>query len=318
DSSAPEWATYSSVPEDERNCSYIFGGLTEVLDGSLVAPSCEGTIQWSGLHAYYCTDEITHVLTPRDGHPANDAADVWLDRVMRAHQAWPYAYAPANTFPDVPEPLDHVVSWAVDQSITTGYSTGCAGAAPCFKPSSALTRQAAAAFLYRLAGEPAFTTPPAPTFRDVGTGHTFYAQIEWMHAEGISTGDAPRTANCPGTGRPCFRSTSALSRMAVAAFLHRFVGAPASADPRTATFGDVSTTHPFFTEIEWLDDVGAGQRFTTGSGSSCTTSTCYRPLATERRGALMGDLFRLAGSPTAWTAWADDLPPATTFGEVPR
>ena len=67
------------------------------------------------------------------------------------------------------------------------------------------------AFMYRLAGEPLFSPPGSPTFPDVGTGHLFFAEIEWMADEGISTG------YLDGTYRP----SVAVSRQAMSAFMFR-------------------------------------------------------------------------------------------------
>ena len=117
------------------------------------------------------------------------------------------------SFPDVPadHPFFRDVCWLLGEGITTGYPDGR------FRPAAAVTRQAMSAFLYRVAGEPPFVLPGAPTFGDVSLGHPFAAEIEWMAAEQISTGT-------PANPKPLFRPAQSVSRQAMAAFLHRLAG----------------------------------------------------------------------------------------------
>jgi len=117
------------------------------------------------------------------------------------------SYTPpgAATFPDVStaHPFFLEVEWLEDSGITGGYDDGT------FRPSSPVTRQAMAAFVYRFEGEPLFTDPAAASFSDVGPGHPFFSEIEWMADEGISAGYVG------GTWRPSLN----VSRQAMARFL---------------------------------------------------------------------------------------------------
>jgi hypothetical protein len=92
----------------------------------------------------------------------------------------------------------------------TGFTSGFPDGT--FKPDNPVTRQAMAAFLYRLADQPAFTPPGTPTFNDVGPGHPFRKEIEWMAAVGLANG-------FPDGG---FHPGDSISRQATAAFLFRF------------------------------------------------------------------------------------------------
>ena len=85
-----------------------------------------------------------------------------------------------------------------------------------------------------------------PAFSDVPEDHPFIAEIEWLADQGITTGYHDGTFQ-PGT---------TVSRQAAAAFFHRYADQPTFTPPTTPTFTDVPTTHPFFTEIEWLADTG--------------------------------------------------------------
>ncbi len=98
------------------------------------------------------------------------------------------------------------ISWLVWAGIGTGYPDGT------FRPTLPVTRQAMAAFLYRLAGNPVGPFPD-PGFSDVTPGHPFYTEIAWMASVGSITTGFP-----DGT----FRPGSAVTRQAMAAFLARY------------------------------------------------------------------------------------------------
>jgi hypothetical protein len=73
------------------------------------------------------------------------------------------------------------------------------------------------AFMYRLAGSPAFADPPTATFTDVATTSQFFTEIEWMADEGITTGFQPG---------PTYKPGSAVSRAAMSAFMFRLADGP--------------------------------------------------------------------------------------------
>jgi predicted outer membrane repeat protein len=117
-------------------------------------------------------------------------------------------YDPSTaTFPDVP--TDSVffaeIEWLAEEEITGGFADGN------FKPGQAVSRQAMAAFLYRVAGEPAFVDPLTPTFPDVSLDSDFFHEIEWLADEGVTGGFSDGN----------FRPLQAVTRQAMAAFLLR-------------------------------------------------------------------------------------------------
>jgi len=111
-------------------------------------------------------------------------------------------------FTDVPvgSPFCGEIGWLKGSTIVRGYPDGS------FHPNESVSREAMAAFLYRMKH---FNAPPPPCtakpFADVGLDHPFCGAIAWMKATGISTGWAD------GTYRPRDR----VARQAMAAFLHR-------------------------------------------------------------------------------------------------
>ena len=162
------------------------------------------------------------------------------------------------------------IMWMDANGISTGFDDGT------YRPSASVTRQAMSAFMYRLAGEPAFTPPGTPTFTDVSTGHPFFAEIEWMADEGITNGFQPG---------PTYRPAIPVTRQAMSAFMYRLAGEPAFTPPGTPTFTDVSTGHPFFAEIEWMADEGITNGFQPGP--------TYRPGTNVSRQAMSAFMQRL-------------------------
>lgn len=112
------------------------------------------------------------------------------------------------TFTDVPvgSPFFREIEWMVTEGLAS------VGEDAVFRPTAPVSRQAMAAFLYRAAGEPEFTPPPTPSFPDVPATAPFFTEIEWLAATSVTSGYADGT----------FRPTAAVSRQAMAAFLHRF------------------------------------------------------------------------------------------------
>ena len=115
-------------------------------------------------------------------------------------------------FTDVPasHPFCGEITWLADTGITTGWADGT------FRPATPVSREAMAAFLYRLthdgADAPACTGAP---FADVAVGQAFCGEIAWLADTGVTTGWPDGT----------FRPSAQIERQAMAAFLHRFATA---------------------------------------------------------------------------------------------
>jgi predicted outer membrane repeat protein len=179
-----------------------------------------------------------------------------------------------STFTDVHDghPFFLEVEWMAEHEISEGYLPG-----PAYRPSDPVSRQAMSAFLYRLAGEPAFADPTTATFADVSPSNPFFTEVEWMAAEGISTG-------YPGSPKPTYRPSAVVSRQAMSAFLYRY-STDLFVPPGTPTFTDVGTGHHFFLEIEWMAD----ERISTGY----LPGPEYRPSSAVSRQAMSAFLYRL-------------------------
>jgi DNA-binding beta-propeller fold protein YncE len=115
---------------------------------------------------------------------------------------------PKGTFPDVGKKHDFFleIEWMNAEGIGGGFPDGK------FRPAQPVTRQSMAAFLYRFAGEPAFTPPGSASFTDVPRSHPFFLEVEWLASTGITSGFAD--------GR--FAPGASVTRASMAAFLRRF------------------------------------------------------------------------------------------------
>jgi uncharacterized protein (DUF1800 family) len=183
--------------------------------------------------------------------------------------------APAG-FPDVSptHPFAVDVAWMKAEGITTGNADGT------FNPNGSVSRQAMAAFLHRMIDPGGTFDPPAtPSFADVPTSNPFYADIEWMKAEGISTGTA-------GSPKPSYKPFAPVSRQAMSAFLHRMSDPDQLFRvPTSSTFPDVAPSSAFFADVEWMAWAGISTGFADGT---------FQPSAAVSRQAMSAFLHRFA------------------------
>ncbi|WP_343998328.1 fibronectin type III domain-containing protein, partial [Pseudarthrobacter sulfonivorans] len=132
------------------------------------------------------------------------------------------------------------ISWMKDKGISTGWDDGS------YRSLQPVNRDAMAAFMYRLAGKPAFTEPAVSPFIDLPVGTQFYKEITWLAAQGISTGwDEPGNTKS-------YRPLQPVNRDAMAAFMYRLAGKPPFTEPAASPFIDVSGSTQFYKEITWL------------------------------------------------------------------
>ncbi|MCD4853750.1 S-layer homology domain-containing protein [Arthrobacter sp. AK01] len=169
------------------------------------------------------------------------------------------------------------ISWLASQGISTGWVE--ANGSRTFRPLQAVNRDAMAAFMYRLAGSPAFQAPAKSPFADVTPSTQFYKEITWLASQGISTGWVE------ANGSKTFRPVQPVNRDAMAAFMYRFAGKPAVTS--SASFADVPTGAQFQKEISWLAGAGISTGWTEANGAKT-----YRPLQPVNRDAMAAFMFR--------------------------
>ena len=148
--------------------------------------------------------------TYRAFEPVNrDAMAVFMYRLAGEPEYTPPAVSP---FIDVPPGTLYYkeINWLATQKISTGYDDGT------FRPLQPVNRDAMAAFMYRLAGQPTYTPPAVSPFADVPPGTAFYKEINWLAAQGISEGWTEED------GSKTYRALQPVNRDAMAAFMYRF------------------------------------------------------------------------------------------------
>ncbi|MEV4953699.1 S-layer homology domain-containing protein [Paenarthrobacter nitroguajacolicus] len=163
--------------------------------------------------------------------------------------------------------FDHQISWMKSTGISTGWPDAT------FRPLLSVNRDAMAAFLYRLAGQPAFTPPATSPFVDVPTTNQFYKEIAWLASTKISGGWPDKT----------FRPVEPVNRDAMAAFLYRFSKVTDFEPPATSPFTDVPANGQFYKEIAWL----ASAEISTGWDDHT-----YRPVTPVKRDAMAAFMYR--------------------------
>jgi hypothetical protein len=183
-------------------------------------------------------------------------------------------------FTDVPAGSQFAaeITWLAEKGISTGWTENGITTYRSLQP---VNRDAMAAFMYRLAGKPAFTEPAVSPFIDLPVGTQFYKEITWLAAQGISTGwDEPGNTKS-------YRPLQPVNRDAMAAFMYRLAGKPAFTEPATSPFTDVSGSTQFYKEITWL----AAQNISTGWDEPGNTKS-YRPFQPVNRDAMAAFMYR--------------------------
>lgn len=176
--------------------------------------------------------------------------------------------APKGPFTDVPTNMQFAkeITWLKNSKVTTGYSDGT------YRPMDSVSREAMAAFLYRIKGSPAYSPPAKSKFKDIGKSG-FYKEINWLASKGVTTGWNGDT----------YAPLQSINRDAMAAFLYRLAGSPAYNAPRTSPFKDVSTNNQYYKEISWLNSTGISTGWSDGT---------FRPYEPIKRDAMAAFLYR--------------------------
>ena len=166
-----------------------------------------------------------------------------------------------ESFTDVNEGTSHAqdIWWLAAKGISTGYPDGT------FKGQDTVVRQDMAAFLYRLAGSPAYTPSQADKkqFVDVTEKTPHAREIWWMVSIGLTQ----------GYGDGTFRPQNAVTRADMAAFMRRFYNAFSQHDqfrnwtPSSKAkqrFLDVNSATNKCEDIWWLGATGITLGFADG------------------------------------------------------
>lgn len=169
------------------------------------------------------------------------------------------------------------IVWLAASGITSGWTV--APGIQEYRPATAVTRDVMAAFLYRLAGKPAFTPPATSPFSDVSVSDTFYREIAWLDE---LTGNDPQRNAAPTRYDPA----GAVTRGAMADLLYDFAGHPAFHAPSSSPFRDVAVSDPNYAQIAWLAAIGVSRGWAMDSGVE------FRPNAPVTRDVMAAFLQR--------------------------
>ncbi|QIM17884.1 DUF4402 domain-containing protein [Leucobacter coleopterorum] len=184
-------------------------------------------------------------------------------------------------------PLTQKFYKEIDWMHCMGYSTGWrqpAGKA-LYKPKDNLSREAMAAFIYRLEAPKNYVTPKVSRFADVKPDDPFYREISWMYDAKLSTGWVQPA------GKPLYKPKDSLSREAMAAFIFRLQGttdkkAANYKAPKASPFADMKSSDKFYREIAWMWDAGLSTGNRTAAGKE------YWPKDSLSREAMAAFIYR--------------------------
>ncbi|WAP53054.1 S-layer homology domain-containing protein [Arthrobacter sp. ATA002] len=195
---------------------------------------------------------------------------------------------PKATKPAVVSPFSDLVggqkflaemNWMHKQGISTGWAEK--NGTRTYRPLQPVSREAMAAFMYRLKGSPKFAAPAKSPFTDVSVSNPYYKEIAWLASAKISTGWVQKN------GTKVFRPHAAVERDAMAAFLYRLDGSPKYTPPKKSPFVDVPVSHQFYKQISWLSASGISTGWPASGGKAA-----YQPASTVARDAMAAFMHR--------------------------
>ena len=177
------------------------------------------------------------------------------------------------------------ITWLAETGITTGYKQ--ADGTYKFMPKNAVTREAMAAFLYRLApaeDKKGFKAPKVSPFADLKPGDHFYKEITWAHSAGLTKGWKQ------ASGLPKFQPKANIDRGAIAAFMFRQHAPKNYKATGASPFGDMKPGDQFYKEIHWMGKTGlsTGNKLKPGQ----TGKPTYLPKDSTTREAMAAFLYR--------------------------
>ncbi|QIM17774.1 DUF4822 domain-containing protein [Leucobacter coleopterorum] len=258
---------------------------------TLVAKDAEGNVLFTRVVpiTVLTNEEFTYRITPDAANP-----DVYYDivhtptthvepQIVEPPTPKPvYEARKTPVFGDTP--VSHKFYKEIDWMNFTGYSTGWRQPAgkPLYKPQDKLSREAMAAFIFRMEADKSYRAPKVSPFADVTTKDTFYKEIAWMWEQKLSTGYRQ------SSGKPEFHPKEELSREAMAAFIYRLESPKDFTAPATSPLADMKQGMPFYKEISWMYAEG----LTTGNKVGSTKE--FWPKDKLSREAMAAFIFRLA------------------------
>ena len=192
-----------------------------------------------------------------------------------------------SPFVDVPydRKFAKEINWMSSAKLSTGSDAGKGTRK--YLPSDNVSREAMAAFLYRLntpAGKKApkgYKIPKVSPFADVKPGDKFYKEIAWMYTSKLSTGTKQ------ASGKPKYLPKQGVTREAMSAFLYRMDKKKKPATLKISPFADMTPKSKFYREISWMYRTGLSTGTKQPSGKPK-----YLPKSTVTREAMAAFIYR--------------------------
>ena len=212
-----ENATQQQVDDAVKALSEAFASLVKVnpIDFIDVDDNTDHAehIAWlaaNGISTGFKNEDGTLSFRPYAKVTRNDMA-AFLYR-MAGEPEYDVESAPAFSDVDESTPHSKAILWLAAEGISTGFK-GADGTAE-FRPYAEVTRNDMAAFLYRMAGEPAYDASDV-SFADIVADTPHREAVLWLAASGVSTGFDE------ADGSKTYRPYDQITRCDMAAFLHR-------------------------------------------------------------------------------------------------
>jgi hypothetical protein len=201
--------------------SVVAGGLARTVaatcgeDATGPFPDVPGeSIFCEDIH-WMAIEEITGGFSDGTFRPTNPVVRQQMAAFLYRYEGEPTVTLTEPFFADVAESSQFydAIQWMAESGLSVG--TPQPTGKPLFNPTSNVSRQAMAAFLYRNAGEPTVTLTE-PFFADVPETSGFYEPIQWMAETELAVG-TPQPV-----GDPLYKPLLNVSRQTMSAFLHRY------------------------------------------------------------------------------------------------
>ena len=278
-----EPVTYHGMQRVMANGAAERGDLAYVTDGKghYGALDASGTAQIPVEFEAICDvgealDDST-ILVKRDGK--------WYFMQVDESEPEPKPEPQAPEFSDVvagETPHAEHIAWLAESGVSKGWENG--DGTYSFRPYAEVARCDMAAFLYRLAGSPAFepTAKQRAAFSDVDENTPHAKEVWWLAAQGISAGWDE------AGGTKTFRPYETVKRCDMAAFLNRLArnaGKPAGAG---SPFTDVADATPHRAAVLWLASNEVSKGWTEPDGTMT-----FRPYETVKRADMAAFLHRM-------------------------
>ena len=208
--------TYYNWYMESKTTGCVYGASFKVAK-NVFADVNNGTAHYDDI-VWLAAKGISTGWTASDGtktfRPYSEVARADMAAFLYRLAGSPEYTAPSTSpFKDVTTSTPHYkeICWLADKGISAGWSVSGGKE---FRPYQTVARCDMAAFLYRLAGSPAYSAQKTSPFKDVSSSTPHYKEVCWLAESGVSAGWAV-------SGGKEFRAYNTVARADMAAFLHR-------------------------------------------------------------------------------------------------